>query len=188
MRAGSLAVAREKLLTLGPVRHILELAPGTGDWTKELVRIGRAVTAVDVSPEMIEINRQRVANPRVEYVQADVFDWTPQQQYDLVFFAFWLSHVPPGLVDMFLMKVRGAVRPGGHLFVIDQCDDLPGYALSKKEGIFEERTLSDGRTFTIVKIFYHPGLLAEKVKQLGFEVAAERVDTIFYLSGERLAL
>jgi len=187
LSAGSLAVAREKLLKLGPLQHILELAPGTGDWTKELVRIGQTVTAVDISPEMIEINRQRVANPRVEYKQADLFDWTPQQQYDLVFFAFWLSHVPPDLVDVFLMKVRDALPPGGHLFIIDQCDDLPGYALSKKEGIFEERTLSDGRTFTIVKIFYHPGLLAEKVRQLGFEVAAERVDTIFYLSGTRLA-
>jgi len=185
LSAGPLAVAREKLLTLGPLRHILELAPGTGDWTKELVRIGQTVTAVDVSPEMIEINRERVANPRVEYVQADVFDWTPQQQYDLVFFAFWLSHVPPDLVDIFLLKARDAVRPGGHLFIVDQCDDLPGFAPAKNEGIFEERTLSDGRTFTIVKIFYHPGVLAEKVRQLGFEVAAERVDTIFYLSGTR---
>ncbi len=191
--AGPLAIAREKLLRLGPLQHILELAPGTGDWTQELVRIGQTVTAVDASPEMIEINRQRVASPRVEYRQVDLFDWTPHQQYDLVFFAFWLSHVPPDLVDAFLMKVRDAVRPGGgHLFIIDQCDDLrgavrAGYALVKKEGIFEERTLSDGRAFTIVKIFYHPRLLAERVRQLGFQVSAERVDTIFYLSGTRSA-
>ncbi len=88
-------------------------------------------------------------------------------------------------MDAFLLKIQDAVRPGGHLFIIDQCDDLPGYPLSKKEGIFEERTLSDGRAFTIVKIFYHPGLLAERVSQLGFEVTAERVDMIFYLSGQR---
>lgn len=185
--SGSLAVAREKLLKLGPLQHILELAPGTGDWTQELVQIGRTVTAVDASPEMIEINRRRVADPRVEYKQADLFDWTPQQQYDLVFFAFWLSHVPPDLVDAFLMKVRNAVHSGGHLFIIDQCDDLPDFALAKRQGIFEERTLSDGRAFTIVKIFYHPRLLAERVRQLGFEVTAERVDTIFYLSGTRSA-
>ena len=46
--------------------------------------------------------------------------------------------------------------------------------------------LSDGRTFRIVKIFYHPRLLAERMRQLAFEVTAERVDTIFYLSGTRL--
>jgi demethylmenaquinone methyltransferase/2-methoxy-6-polyprenyl-1,4-benzoquinol methylase len=185
--AGPLAVAREHLLKLGPLQHILELAPGTGDWTQELVRIGQTVTALEASPEMIAINRERVADPRVEYQQADLFQWTPQQQYDLVFFAFWLSHVPPDLVDAFLLKVRDAVRPGGHLFIIDQCNDLPGYPLGKKEGIFEERTLSNGRTFTIVKVFYHPGLLAEHVKRLGFDATAERVDTIFYLNGTRLA-
>jgi demethylmenaquinone methyltransferase/2-methoxy-6-polyprenyl-1,4-benzoquinol methylase len=188
LSSGSLAVARENLLKLGPLEHILELAPGTGDWTQELVRIGRAVTAVDASPEMIEINRERVADPRVEYQQADLFEWTPRQQYDLVFFAFWLSHVPPDLADAFLLKVRDAVRPEGHLFIIDQCDDLPDYPIPRREGIFEERTLSDGRTFWIVKVFYHPRLLAQRVKHLGFEVRAERLDTIYYLRATRSAL
>jgi SAM-dependent methyltransferase len=187
LSSGSLAVARESLRKLGPLRHILELAPGTGDWTQELVRIGHTVIAIDASPEMIEINRQRVADPRVEYRQADLFEWTPREQYDLVFFAFWLSHVPPDLVDAFLLKVRDAVQPGGHLFIVDQCDDLPGYPIPPREGILEERTLSDGRTFWIVKIFYHPGLLAARVRQLGFNATAERVDTIFYLTGTRLA-
>ena len=191
LSSGSLAVAREGLLKLGPLQHILELAPGTGDWTQELVRVGQRVTAIDASPEMIEINRRRVADPRVQYQLVDLFEWTPQQQYDLVFFSFWLSHVLPDSVDVFLLKVRDAVRPGGHLFVIDQCDDndriFVGFTLAKKEGMFEERTLSDGRTFTIVKISYHPALLAERVRQLGFEATAERVDRIFYLSGTRLA-
>lgn len=190
LSSGALAIARRKLLALGPLQRILELAPGTGDWTQELVRIGETVTAVDASPEMIEINRKRVADPRVTYQRADIFDWTPQQRYDLVFLAFWLSHVPPDVADAFLMKVSNAVRPQGHLFIIDQCneyEDIRGFSLVKSEGIFEERMLSDGRTFRIMKIFYHPGLLAERMRQLGFEVKAERIDTIFYLSGTRSA-
>lgn len=190
LSSGALAIARRKLLALGPLQRILELAPGTGDWTQELVRIGETVTAVDASPEMIEINRKRVADPRVTYQRADIFDWTPQQRYDLVFLAFWLSHVPSDVADAFLMKVSNAVRPQGHLFIIDQCneyEDIRGFSLVKSEGIFEERMLSDGRTFRIMKIFYHPGLLAERMRQLGFEVKAERIDTIFYLSGTRSA-
>ena len=194
LSSGALAIAKEKLLQLGPLRHILELAPGTGDWTQELARIGQRVTAIDASPEMIEINQQRVGDPRVEYRQADLFQWSPHQEYDLVFFAFWLSHVPPDLVNAFLMKVSAAVRLNGHLFIIDQCDaynarpeDMAGFSHLRREGIFEDRMLSDGRTFRIVKVFYHPRLLAEQVRQLGFEVTAERVgDRIFYLSGARL--
>ncbi len=186
LSTGPLAVARDHLHKLGPLQHILELAPGAGDWTQELVGIGQVVTAIDASPEMLEINRQRTATSRVEYRLADLFDWTPERQYDLVFFAFWLSHVPVDRLDGFLLNVRDAVRPGGHLFIVDQCDDHSAAPLPKREGMLEERTMPDGRTFRIVKVFYHPGALAERVRRLGFEVAAERVDAFFYLSGTRL--
>ncbi len=196
LSSGALAVAKEKLLQLAPLQHILELAPGTGDWTQELVRIGQTVTAIDASPEMIEINRERVGDPRVEYRQEDLFQWSPHQEYDLVFFAFWLSHVPPDLANAFLTKICTAVRPKGHLFIIDQCnayehrpEEIAEWSFShvRWEGIFEERMLADGRTFRIVKVFYHPRLLAERVRQLGFEVTAERVgERLFNLSGTRL--
>ena len=93
----------------------------------------------------------------------------------------------------------------GHLFIIDQCnayerrsEEIAAWSFShvRWEGIFEERMLSDGRTFRVVKVFYHPRLLAERVKQLGFEVTAERMGEnatdpaddgrLFYLSGTRL--
>ena len=188
--SGPFAVARKKLLHLGRQPHVLELAAGAGDWTQELVRIGDSVTVIDASAEMIEINRRRVGDARVEYRQADLFKWVPEQDYDLVFFAFWLSHVPPDLVDAFLAKVCSAVRPGGHLFIIDSCDeydDVPGFSFVGREGIFEECRLSDGRTFKVVKVFYHPRLLAERVMRSGFEATAERVETIFYLSAKKLA-
>jgi len=185
--SGPLAVVSQSLLKLGPLQHILELAPGTGVWTQELVRIGQVVTAIDASPEMIEINRRRVANTRVEYQGADLFEWEPHQEYDLVFFAFWLSHVPPELVDVFLVKVRDAVRLNGHLFIVDQCDDLPDYSIPEREGIFETRRLSDGRAFTIVKVYYHPGALVNRVRRLSFQADARRVGPFFYLEGTKFA-
>src|SRR5579859_2533287 len=56
---------------------VLELAPGTGIWTEQLLQTAATITAVDASPEMIEINRARVASERVSYVQADLFSWQP---------------------------------------------------------------------------------------------------------------
>lgn len=41
---------------------VLELACGTGAWTVELLRHANAVTAVDFSPEMLELARRRVGN------------------------------------------------------------------------------------------------------------------------------
>ncbi len=72
---GPLETVRQALHRLGPFDHILELACGTGAWTAELAKIGQAVTALDAAPEMIEINRRQVANLRVHYAQADLFEW-----------------------------------------------------------------------------------------------------------------
>jgi demethylmenaquinone methyltransferase/2-methoxy-6-polyprenyl-1,4-benzoquinol methylase len=62
---GELEVALCTLGTLRPVEHILELACGTGIWTKQLLKIGhtvRTLTAIDASPEMLQINSRKVAD------------------------------------------------------------------------------------------------------------------------------
>ena len=74
---------------------VLELACGSGRWTRLLAARARSVTAVDAAPEMLAIARQRVGNLPVEFIEADVFAWEPPRRYDTVLFAFWLTHVPP---------------------------------------------------------------------------------------------
>jgi SAM-dependent methyltransferase len=74
---------------------VLELACGTGRWTPLLARRAQWLTAVDAAPEMLALARRRVEGLPVELVEANVFTWQPPRRYDTVFFAFWLSHVPP---------------------------------------------------------------------------------------------
>lgn len=56
---------------------VLELAPGTGVWTELLVDRARQVTAVDISSEMVEENRRRLADnaQSLSFVLADLFEW-----------------------------------------------------------------------------------------------------------------
>jgi demethylmenaquinone methyltransferase/2-methoxy-6-polyprenyl-1,4-benzoquinol methylase len=89
------------LHTLNPVDEVLELACGTGIWTRELMSISRSLTAIDGSAEMIEINRAKTDDAAIQYQRLDLFQWEPDQQYDLVFFAFWLSHIPPSRLSEF---------------------------------------------------------------------------------------
>src|SRR5690348_6329439 len=65
------------LQELKPCNHILELACGTGLWTRELVSIGKTITAVDASPEMLAINQYKISDKRIHYLQADIFQWQP---------------------------------------------------------------------------------------------------------------
>jgi demethylmenaquinone methyltransferase/2-methoxy-6-polyprenyl-1,4-benzoquinol methylase len=108
------------LRPLSPVEEVLELACGTGIWTQELVKLGRSITALDGSPEMIAINRSKAGVTAIEYQCVDLFQWEPEKQYDLVFFAFWLSHVPPAHLSGFLGKVAHSTKPGGRVFIVDE--------------------------------------------------------------------
>ena len=102
-----------------PRGDVLELACGTGLWTRHLVESADTVTAVDAAPEVLAINRARVGDANVRYVQADLFDWSPDQRYDACVFAFWLSHVPAERFADFWEMVAGCLKPGGRVLFID---------------------------------------------------------------------
>lgn len=182
------AVITRALHQVGDVRQILELACGTGIWTQELLSIGQKITATDSSPEMIEINRSKLGSPRVEYRQLDLFSWKPDNEYDLVFFSFWLSHVPPKLLDSFLTKVYNSVRVGGQVFMIDSrfspTSTAKDHTLIDDSDIHQNRKLNDGREFKIIKIFYEPNLLKDKLRQVGFNADVKVTENYFiYANG-----
>lgn len=164
---------------------MLELACGTGLWTQRLAKSSRSVVALDASPEAIAINRQRVASPQVEYQVADIFAWTPARSFDVAFFSFWLSHVPPARFDAFWELVRRALRPGGLAFFIDslleQTSSAVDHALPDQSGVVR-RKLNDGREFDIVKVFYHPPELEQRLVQMGWQ-GRVRSTGAFFLYG-----
>ena len=164
-------------------RRVLELACGTGLFTRHLAPHVAHVTAVDASPEVIACNRARVARDNVDYIQADLFEWTPQERYDLVFMSFWLSHVPSARFDALWSMVRGALADGGQAYVIDSALDATSTARDHPapdaEAGIVTRKLNDGRQFRIVKLFHDPLLLNRKLAANGFHAAIERTPRYF---------
>ena len=180
-----LAPGKALLLDLGQFDSILELACGTGIWTETLLQMGNQVTAVDAAPEMLDIARQRLGDKRISYEQADLFHWEPAQKYDLVFFANWLSHVPPTTLDEFLSKVGRAIRPGGQIAMIDQYLPSESDRRVAKDDIYATRPIEDGRQFTIVKAFHELVDLQNKFEALGFVVSTNKfTNTFFFLRGQ----
>lgn len=82
-------------------------------------RARRYLTAVDASPEVIDLARAGVDDPRADYVCADLFAWEPSASYDVCFFSFWLSHVPEARFEDFWAKVGRALAPGGRVVFVD---------------------------------------------------------------------
>jgi 2-polyprenyl-3-methyl-5-hydroxy-6-metoxy-1,4-benzoquinol methylase len=168
-------ILQKAVSRLGSLGSILELACGTGIWTKALTAMTGDLTAIDASPEVIEINRGKIGRSSIMYLRCDIFEWQPERQYDLVFFAFWLSHVPPGQLAVFLKTVHSAVKPGGHVFAIDS---LP-YEQSADQ-TYQTRKLKDGREFRIVKIYYDPSTLKATLEQHGFRADVRTTGEFFW--------
>jgi 2-polyprenyl-3-methyl-5-hydroxy-6-metoxy-1,4-benzoquinol methylase len=178
---GELAAIEAALAAAGPAGDVLELACGTGVWTQILAARTAHLTAVDASPEVIALNQARVRDPRVQYVQADLFSWQPRAQYDFVFFAFWLSHVPEDRFDAFWAMVRAALRPAGKVFFADSLGAEEGTARDQTieaDGT-SERHLNDGRSFRIVKVFHDPSRLAARLRALGWNADVKATATFF---------
>jgi SAM-dependent methyltransferase len=166
-----------------PRGDVLELACGTGLWTRHLVRYADTLTAVDAAPEVLAINRARVGDASVRYVEADLFDWTPEDRYDACVFAFWLSHVPADRFAAFWETVAGCLKPGGRVLFIDSARTERSTAADHQLPSADEdtmtRRLDDGREFQIVKRFYDPGELERALGELGWNASVSATPEFF---------
>jgi demethylmenaquinone methyltransferase/2-methoxy-6-polyprenyl-1,4-benzoquinol methylase len=183
----SAEVGRALVDELTPIGDVLELACGTGFFTREIVRHARTVTVVDASPHMLAIAQRRLGDHRVRYVEADIFAWEPDRAYDAVFFGCWLSHVPPTAFDDFWALVRRCLAPSGRVAFVDEDDRAAGHddPISISGVPAALRTLSDGRQFEIVKVFWRPEDLEERLRSSGWDIDVRRVgETFLYGVGQ----
>jgi demethylmenaquinone methyltransferase/2-methoxy-6-polyprenyl-1,4-benzoquinol methylase len=168
---------------LRPRGDLLEIACGTGVWTRHLARCATTVTALDAAPEMIALARRRVPGGTVTFVTADVLHWAPPRRFDTVFFAFWLSHVPGSEFGRFWTLLRAALAGHGRVLFVDQ---HPGTAEEEiyvgGSGEVVERRLRDGTRHRLVKIVRGPEELTRQLTGLGWDAAIARSGD--WLAGE----
>lgn len=184
--------AQDALERFQPAGRVLELACGTGLWTRRLIGHADSVTAVDASPEVIELARVGVDDPRVSYVCADLFAWEPPSgSYDVCFFGFWLSHVPGAQFETFWAKVGRALGPEGRVFFVDSLPNSLASAVDHRLPTEGEETmtrrLADGREFRIVKRFYEPHALSDRLAGLGWDAHVQTTPEFFIYGQATLA-
>jgi SAM-dependent methyltransferase len=108
-RETAMAAIRE----LAPGR-VLEVGCGWGELAEWIERdTGAEVVAVDLSPRMVELARERGVDARVADVQELPF---ADGQFDLVVAAWMLYHVPD--IDLALAEIARVLRPGGRLVAV----------------------------------------------------------------------
>lgn len=157
--------------------NVLELAAGTGLFTERLATTAGALTALDAAAAVLVENRERVRDPSVTYIHADLFSWEPQfgERFDVIFSSFLISHIPPSRFEAFWARLERWLAPGGRVFF---CDDVAGgedrpsnHGEDAEDGpdFAHRRMLHSGQEYTIVKIFYEPSRLEDELAALGWK-------------------
>jgi len=106
--------------------RVLEIGCGTGVFARRLAERSKAgsagilpaILALDFSPEMIRIARERSAQyPNIEFELADVCDrLLPVEHFDCIATVATLHHLP---FEEMLLKMKAALKPGGVLLILD---------------------------------------------------------------------
>jgi SAM-dependent methyltransferase len=163
-----------------PKGDVLELACGPGMWTELMLRHARSVTAVDAAHEMLARAKARVGEERVRFVQADLFSWRSERRYDVVFFGFWLSHVPRDRFEAFWSFVDDCLEPDGRVFFVDDAFRPPEELIEGESSSTIQRRLSNGAAYRVVKVPYQLHELEAQLAALGWQVALTQTSGMFY--------
>lgn len=98
-------------------KRVLDLGCGSGEYVAELLARGAEVTAVDLSPNMVEIVQARFeGKQQVRCYQQDLSEGLPGEQdghYDLVLSPLMIHYLEDQ--SRFFAECARVLKPGGHL-------------------------------------------------------------------------
>jgi SAM-dependent methyltransferase len=105
----------------GRCGELLEIGCGTGEATRIAAERASRVVALDLSPEMIAVARERSAGlANIDYRVADVTRWDyPEARFDALIAIATLHHLP---FDDSLAAWKRTLRPGGVMLILDLVD------------------------------------------------------------------
>lgn len=121
-RQDDLAEMREHVVEALRGHTVLELACGTGYWTRQIAEVADKVVATDINPEMIAMARLRkMPADKVELRVVDAYDLPDDLgDFTAVFVGFWWSHVKREEYVKFLAKVKARVGKDVLIVLLDE--------------------------------------------------------------------
>lgn len=156
--------------------YVLEIACGTGFWTKVAAEVAESILAIDISDQMLTIAKaKKMPSKKVKFCSGDAYalDFI-KETFDAGLANFWLSHVPKSRVSCFLHGFHKKLKSGAIVFIADNVY-IPGVGgeLITRPGCgdtFKKRELSDGSQYEVLKNYYDADQLREIFEPLSSEL------------------
>jgi SAM-dependent methyltransferase len=158
-RQADLGRLRDLVPALLAGRDVLEVAAGTGYWTRFAAQSARSVCATDVNPGPLAIAAARhYPRGNVRFEPADAFglDRLPGV-FTAALVGFWWSHLRQSQTGAFLGGLVQRLEPGSVVVMMDnryvEGSSTPIVDTDPEGNTVQRRRLSDGRTYTVIKNF-----------------------------------
>jgi len=156
-------------------KTVLDLACGTGYWSKVASETAKEVVASDIAPEMISQAKTKKYNCPVEFLVSDLYHLSLKpNSFDLIILGFWLSHEPKQHYSILFDSITAPLKPGGRIWMIDNNPPAEGPQLDST-GVDEHgnnlkvRRLDNGNEYVILKNYFSKEEL-EKVLSERFRI------------------
>jgi SAM-dependent methyltransferase len=141
-------------------RRVLEIACGTGYWTKRIAGVARSIVATDIGTEVLSVAKAKPwpLTTDVTFHIADAFDLAAVPgDFDAAFAGFWWSHVRREDLGTFLDGLHARLPAGARVMLIDNRyvagSNIPITRRDPAGNTFQERTLSNGERHEVLKNF-----------------------------------
>ena len=122
---------RVKMLTahLKSTDKVLEIGCGTGYFTKEIVRTGALVTAIDISPELLNIAKQEITETNINFLLDNAYELSfEDNSFDSIVGSSVLHHLE---IEKAISEMFRVLKPGGIMFFTEPNMMNPQIALQK---------------------------------------------------------
>ncbi|MFH1012712.1 MAG: class I SAM-dependent methyltransferase [Candidatus Peregrinibacteria bacterium] len=152
----------EPYIAMANGKKVLDAGAGTGRLSVRLARIGADVTAIDISPEMLEKLRNK--NAKITLVESDVENMSfPNESFDMVFSSLTLVHLKK--IEPFLDECYRVLKNDGLLVLVNVHFRKP-------------MILSDDKGKYIIQCYNHfPRHVRQAAEDLAFGVEQETIIT-----------
>ena len=123
-----------------PGMDVLELGCGTGYFTREILSTGAKITAIDISPALLEIARKNISSGNIDFCLENAYSMSfPGMSFDCVIGSSVLHHLD---IRKALGEIFRVLKPGGAVYFTEPNMMNPQIALQKNIP-FVKRKLGD---------------------------------------------
>ncbi len=169
-------------------QDVLEVACGTGYWTRVMAATAHSVTAIDISEEMLALARARTgADSRVRFLRDDA--WTLKAvrgRFAVGAALFWWSHMPRSRVRPFLTVLHRVLQPAAQVLFVDNlredCRWTPPVRTDAEGNTYQRRVLRTGECFEIIKNYPSQAEVQAAISGLADEARYVALDCVWLLT------